>query len=251
MKAMAILLSLLILTLSGAAEDASTLTVIGESKVVVPADTVFVSVSVTTEDDNVTLASLKNDESLDRTIDALIDAGVKRDDVQSGRGRSVQIIQTRNRVCNNSTCVIVTDNASRVTDQVSIRFDEKDEALINRSIEAARAAGAEAVISGYALEDASEALAEARRKAIEDAEGDAGDLASAAGLRLGKRLEIFEPSYPVVYQQLEGLDPLDLGMMEIFDFSWPGMLDPFETGISAEPGMMEVRSKVVVTYEVF
>jgi hypothetical protein len=29
------------------------------------------------------------------------------------------------------------------------------------------------------------------------------------------------------------------------------MLDPVETGISAEPGMMEVRSKVVVTYEVF
>ena len=251
MKAMAILLSLLILTLSGAAEDASTLTVIGEGKVVVPADTVFVSVSVTTEDENVTLASLKNDESLDRTIDALIDAGVKRDDVQSGRGRSVQIIQTRNRVCNNSTCVIVTDNASRVTDQVSIRFDAKDEALINRSIEAARAAGAEAVIFGYALEGASEALAEARRKAIEDAEGDAEDLASAAGLVLGKRLEIFEPSYPVVYQQLEGLDPLDLSMMEIFDFSWPGMLDPSETGISAEPGMMEVRSKVVVTYEVF
>jgi uncharacterized protein YggE len=251
MKVMAILLSLLILTLSGAAEDASTLTAVGEGMVLVPADTVFVSVSVTTEDENVTLASLKNDDALNRTIEALIDAGVKSGDVQSGRGRSVQSIQTRSRVCNNSTCVIVADKAvSRVTDQVTIRFDAKDEALINRSIEATKAEGAEAAISGYALEDDGQALAEARRKAVEEAEENAKALASAAGLVLGKRLEIFEPSYPVVYQQPAGFDPLSLGMMEIFDFSWPGMLDPFETGVSAEPGMLEVRSNVVVTYEV-
>lgn len=251
MKAMAILLSLLILMLSGAAEDAPTLTVIGEGKVLVPADTVFVTVSVTAEDENVTQASIKNADALDRTIEALIDAGVKRDDVQSGRGRSVQSIQTRSRVCNNSTCVIVGDMAvSRVIDQATIRFDAKNEALINRSLEAARAEGAEAEISGYALEDASQAMAEARRKAVEAAEDDAEDLASAAGLVLGKRQDIFEPSYPQVYQQPAGFDPLDLSMMEIFDSSWPGMLDLFETGTSLEPGMLEVRSKVVVTYEV-
>ncbi|HII06026.1 MAG TPA: SIMPL domain-containing protein [Methanotrichaceae archaeon] len=251
---MAILLSLITLItlmLSGAAEDASTLTVIGDGKVLVPADTIFVSVSVTTEDENITQASIKNADALNRTIEALVDAGVKRDDVQSGRGRSVQSIQTSSRVCNNSTCVIVADKAvSQVIDQVSIRFDAKNEALINRSLEVARAEGAEAAISGYALEDASEALAEARKKAVEDAEDDAEDLASAAGLVLGKRLDIFEPSYPQVYQQPAGLDPLDLNMMEIFDFSWSGMLDPFETGTSLEPGMLEIRSQVVVTYEV-
>ncbi len=251
MKVMAILLSLLILTLSGAAEDAPTLTVIGEGKVIVPADTVFVSVSVTAEDENVTLTSIKNAESLNRTIEALIDAGLKRDDVLSGRGRSVQSIQTSSRVCNNSTCVMVANKAvSRVTDQVTIRFDAEDENLINRCLEAAKAEGAEAEISGYALGDDSEALAEARRKAVEDAEENAEDLASAAGFMLGMRLDIFEPSYPVVYQQSSGLDPLSLGMMEIFDFSWPDMFDPFDAGVSAEPGMLEVRSQVVVTYEV-
>ena len=250
MKAMAILLSLIILTLSGAAEDVSTLTVIGEGEVFVPADTVYVTVSVTSEDDNVTLASIKNDESLGRTMEALIDAGVKRDDVQSGRGRSVQRITTRSRVCDNSTCVIVTENVSRVTDQVTVRFDAKDDGMINRTIEAARAEGAGAVISGYALEDASEAVAEARQRAIEDAEDDAKDLASAAGLVLGKWLEIFEPSYPGVYQQPAGFDPLDLGMMDIFDFSWAGMLGGLGAETSPEPGMLEVRSEVVVTYEV-
>jgi uncharacterized protein YggE len=250
MKAMLILLSLLILTLSGAAEEASTLTVIGEGEVSVPADTIYVTVSVTTDDDNVTLASIKNDESLERTMEALVDAGVKRDDVQSGRGRSVQRITARSRVCDNSTCVIVAENVSRVTDQVTIRFDAKDDGMINRTIEAARAEGAEAVISGYALEDASEAVAEARQRAIEDAEDDAEDLASAAGLHLGKRLEIFEPSCPAVYQQPAGFDPLDLGMMDIFDFSWAGMLGGLGAETSPEPGMLVVRSKVVVTYEV-
>ncbi len=250
MKAMLILLSLLVLATWGAAVDTTTLTVIGEGEVSVPADTIYVTVSVTSEDDNVTLASLKNDESLERTIEALVDAGVKRDDVQSGRGRSVQRITARSRICDNSTCVIVAENVSRVTDQVTIRFDAKDDGMINRTIEAARAEGAEALISGYALEDASDAVAEARQRAIEDAEDDAEDLASAAGLVLGKRLEIFEPSYPGVYQHPAGFDPLDLGMTEIFDFSWAGMLGGQEEETSPEPGILVVRSEVVVTYEV-
>jgi hypothetical protein len=252
MKVVAILLSLLVLTLLGSAEDAATLTVIGEGRALVPADTVFISVSVTAEDENATQASLESAESLNRTIAALIDAGVDRVDVQSGRGRSVQSIQAMNRVCNNSTCVTVADKAvSRVTDQVTIRFDAKDDVQINRCIEAARSEGAEAAISGYALEDDGQAMAQARRKAVENAEENAEDLASAAGLVLGKRLEIFEPLYPAAYQQLSELDPLSLGMMDLFDIPWSEMLDPFDAGVSsAEPGMLEVGSKVVVTYEI-
>jgi len=249
MKTMAILLSLTILTLSAAAEGASTLTVVGEGEVAVPADTVYVTISVTTHDDNLTLASSENEASLDRTVEALVGVGVKREDVPSGRGISVQSITTRSRVCNNSTCVIVTDNASLVTSQVTIRFDAEDGALINRSIETARAEGAEAIISGYALEDASEAVAEERQRAIEDAEDDAEDLASAAGLHLGKRLEIFEPSRPAVRQQPAGFDPLDLDTMDIFDF-WEAMMGSLKAETSPEPGMLEVRSQVVVTYEV-
>jgi uncharacterized protein YggE len=191
MKTMAILLSLTILTLSAAAEEASTLTVVGEGEVAVPADTVYVTVSVTIQDDNVTLASLENEASLDRTVEALVDVGVKREDVPSGRGISVQSITTRSRVCNNSTCVIVTENSSRVTGQVTIRFDAED----------------------------------------------------------GKRLEIFEPSCPAVGQQPAGFDPLDLSMMDIFDL-WAAMMVPLEAETSPEPGMLEVRSQVVVTYEV-
>jgi hypothetical protein len=250
MKAIAILLSLLyLLTLSGAAEDAPTLTVVGEGKVALPADTVFVTISVSTEDDNLTEASIANSDALNRTIEALMDVGLKREAVSSGRGRSVQSIQTKSKVCNNTTCAIVASNAvNLVKEQVVIRFDAEDEDLINRTIETARSEGAEAEISGYDLVDAAEAVAEARQKAIDDAEDEVRDLASAAGLVLGERLEIFEPSRPQILQQPAIFDPLD--MMYIFDLSWAGMFDPIDMGRSPEPGMVEVRSQVVVTYEV-
>jgi uncharacterized protein YggE len=249
MKVMAILLGLIILTLSGASEDVSTLKVLGEGKVVVPADTVFVTISVTTEDDNLSEASIENVEAMNRTIEALIGVGITREDVQSGRGRSVQSIQTKSRVCNNTTCVIVANDAvNLVKEQVVIRFDADDEDLINRTIKAATAEGAEAEISGYDLADAAEAVAEARQKAIDDAEDSARDIASVAGLVLGERLEIFEPSRPQILQQPAIFDPLD--MMYIFDLSWAGMLEPIDMECSPEPGMMEVRSQIWVTYEV-
>lgn len=249
MKAMAILLGLIILTFSGvAAGDVSTLKVVGEGRIAVLADTVFITISVTTEDENATDASIKNDESMNRTIEALIDAGVKREEVSSGRGRSVQKIKTSSRVCNNTTCVTVTNNAvCRVKDQVTIRFDAEDDDLINRTIEAARAEGAEAEISGYDLVDATEAVAEARQKAIEDADDEAANLASAAGLVLGERIEISELSQPGISQQTASLDPID--MMKIFDLSWAGMFNLIDAN-TTEPGMVEVVFQVLVTYEV-
>lgn len=248
MKVMAILLVLIILTFSGAAGDVSTLKVVGEGRIATPADTVFVTISMTTEDENLTDASIENDEAMNRTIEALIDSGIPRESVPSGRGRSVQNIQTNSRVCNNTTCVTVTNNAvSRVKDQVTIRFDAEDDDLINKTIEAARVEGAETEISGYDLVDATGAMAEARQRAVEDADDEAANLASAAGLILGERLEISELSQPQISQQTASFDPID--MMNIFDLAWTGMFNPIDAGTTG-PGMVEVVSRVLVTYEV-
>ena len=251
MKALAILLSLLALTLSGAAQDASTLTVVGEGEILVPADVVYVSISATAQDENLAQASSNISEVLNRTIEALIDTGVNRDDLQADRGRSVSSIQTISRVYNNSTYVMVAnETVTLVKEQVTIRFDAKEEDLINRTFEVAEAEGAEAAISGYALEERCAAFAKARESAIQDAENDAEALASAAGLKLGKRLEIIERSSPVVRQIPLGPDTMEFSMLDFFEFFWFEHYDPFKTVIYAEPGMMEVRSRVVVTYEV-
>lgn len=251
MKALVILLSLLALTFLGAAEDATTLTVVGEGRALASADVVYVSISATAQDENLTLASSNSSEALNRTIEALIDAGVNEDDFQAGRDRSVSKIQTFSRVCNNSSCVMVADrSAIFVTEQVKIKLDAEDEALINKSFEVAEANGADAAISGYDLEDTSAAFAEARERAVQNAEDDAEDLATAAGMRLGKRLDITERSNPSVRQSRSYRDPMGFGMMDLFDFSWSGTFTPFETPAPAEPGIFEVRSRVVVTYEV-
>jgi uncharacterized protein YggE len=71
-----------VLTLSGAAEDATTLTVVGEGSALASADVVYVSISATTVGENLTQASANSSETLNRTIDALIDAGVNSDDIQ-------------------------------------------------------------------------------------------------------------------------------------------------------------------------
>lgn len=252
MKAMAILLGLLALTSSGLAQEGTTLTVAGEGAVTVPADVVIVSVSITVEDENVTLASLLACEGLNRTIEALIEAGVNRDDVSAGRGRSVSKIQSTSRICDNSSCLSVAGEAvTLVKEEVTIRFDPRNEDLINRSFEAATAQGAEAVISWYALEEKEEAFCEARKKAVEDAEEEARALAAAAGLRLGELLEIYEPSPPTVVQASGALDLFDIAMMDLFDLSWPWSLDPFEKESPPGAGMLEVRSMVMVTYRVY
>jgi uncharacterized protein YggE len=251
-KAMAILLGLLALTSSGLAQEGTTLTVAGEGAVTVPADVVIVSVSITVEDENVTLASLLACEGLNRTIEALIEAGVNRDDVSAGRGRSVSKIQSTSRICDNSSCVAVADEAvTLVKEEVTIRFDPRNEDLINRSFEAATSQGAEAAISWYALEEKEEAFTEARKKAVEDAEEEARALAAAAGLRLGERLEIYEPSPPTVVQDSGAVDLFDIAMMDLFDLSWPWSLDPFEKESPPQAGMLEVRSMVMVTYRVY
>jgi uncharacterized protein YggE len=251
MKALGILLCVLASTLPGAAEDVSTLIVVGEGKVLVPADVVYVSISATSQDDNLTQAWSNCSEVLNGTIEALIDAGVGRDDFQAGRGRSVSSIQTMSRVCNNSSCVMVADESvTLVKEQITIRFDPTDEYLINRTFELADAEGAESEISGYALEDRSAAFAEARESAVQDAENDAEALASAAGLKLGTRLEIIERSDPIVRQPHSCHDPMEFSMVDFFDVFWFEHYDPFERTLYAEPGMMEVRSRVIVTYEV-
>jgi len=146
--------------------------------------------------------------------------------------------------------MVADKSAIFVKEQVNVKLDAKDEALINKSFEVAEANGAGAAISGYALEDTSAAFAEARERAVQDAEDDAEDLATAAGMRLGKRLEISERSSPSVHQPRSHHDPMGFGMMDLFDFSWPGTFDPFKTPAPAGPGVFEVRSRVVVTYEV-
>ncbi|MEA2045913.1 MAG: SIMPL domain-containing protein [Euryarchaeota archaeon] len=254
MKSMAILLSLALTFLipAVAAEDTFSLTVMGEGTVVVPADTVFVTVSVVSTDENVSFASAKNAEDLNRTIEALVDAGLDKDGILPGRGRSVQTIRTYTRTYNDTTSEVVAQEVTnRITEQVTIGLSTEDEGVLKRCLETAEAENASVEITGYGLSDAGPAMIRARRKAVEDARYNAGELASAAGLKLGKTVDIFEPSPPRVRCRYTDWDSFGPWMMNAFEWPSPHMYHSTSRATrTEESGMVEVISRVVVTYEV-
>jgi uncharacterized protein YggE len=100
-----------------------------------------------------------------------------------------------------------------------IRLETLDESSINAALNAARSAGGMAEVSGYSLNDANQSVADARKKAVENAKENAQGMASAAGAHLGKVLDISEYSYPNI-------------------------------SAADQPGMVDVTSYVVVTYEI-
>ena len=204
-----------------------TLTIVGEGTVSVPADTATLSVSVESGNENMTQAQAAVQGKMGQVINALKAAGVKDDEILPGQSSGVASFQSTSRICkrvNNSTvCENNTQKASSLKRSTVIRLKSADEARINRVLNAARSAGAQAEVEGYGLSDASKAKAQARQKAVANAKENAAGMAAAEGVRLGKVLDISDYGYP-------------------FDFS------DF-IGSSAQPGMVDVTSHVIVTYE--
>lgn len=207
--------------------DVYPLTVEGVGTVTVPADIVTISVSVESSNENITQAQDEVGEEMNRVISALKKAGVKDEEILPGQGSGISNFQSSSKVCktvNNTTvCENVTQSASTLQRSTVIRLQAKDESRIDKVLDAARSAGANAYVAGYYLKDSSDARAEARKKALDDARKNAATIAADAGGSLGKAMDIF--AYP------------DLGI----DYSYGGGSD--------EGRMMDVSSRVMVTYE--
>ncbi len=232
MKRLAILLSFMafaILSACTAEDDSPTLSVVGEGTVTVPADTVMIAVTVESNNEDSAQAEAENQETLDRTKEALMDIGVKPDEIMSGKSSGFRSFQSNSRVCrtvNNSTiCDVESSNATTLSSSLTLQLKTKDDSKIDQVLEAAKSSGASAAVVGYSLSDASSAVADARKKAVEDARSNAEGMAAAAGVRLGDVVDIKEYAYP--------------GIM---------MAQPFES--LSRPGMVEVSTYVMATYEI-
>lgn len=231
MNRLAILLSFMVvaaLSVSTAQDNNPTLSVVGEGTVTVPADTVMISVTVESHNENSTLAEAENQERLDRTKEDLMAIGVKPEEIMSGRSSGLTSFQSSSRVCrtvNNTTiCDVDSSNVATLSSSLTLRLKTTDKARINQILEAAKSSGASSDVIGYSLSDASAAVADARRKAVEDARSNAQGMAGAAGMRLGDVVEINEYAYP--------------GIAMAQAFGSPGGSE-----------MVEVTTYVMVTYE--
>ncbi len=225
MKRLSILLGILIFAAFAAQVEGENpnLTVMGEGTVTVPADTAIISVSVESNNENTTLAQNEVQEKMDNVIGALKNAGVKDEEILSGQASGITNIQSSSRVCkvvNNTTvCENITQQVSSLEKTTMVRLKTKDESRINAVIDAAKSAGASADVEGYGLSDVGAASTQARQKAVENAKENADSMAAAAGGRLGNLVDISDYTIPYI-------------------------------GSSDQPGMVDVTSYVVVTYEI-
>ena len=226
MKRLAIWLGIMILAaLSSfaAGQGNPTLTVMGEGTLTAPADTVTIIATVESDNENLTLAEESAQEMQNKTIEALKEAGLKQSEITPSQGSGISSFSSSSRVCrtvnNNTTCDYQSVDSKKVSKSLLIRLETLDENSINAALNAARSAGAMAEVSGYSLNDANQSVAEARKKAVENAKENAQGMASAAGARLGKVLDISEYAYPNI-------------------------------SAADQPGMVDVTSYVVVTYEI-
>jgi uncharacterized protein YggE len=225
MKRLAILLGIVIFAaLSAQAEGENpNLTTLGEGTVTVPADTVTISVSVQSNNENMTLAQNEVQEKMDQAIDALKAAGVKDEEILPGQASGVTNIQSSSRTCkivNNTTvCENITQRVSALKKTTIVRLKTMDESRINSVVNAAKSTGASADVEGYGLGDTSAAAAQARQKAVDNAKENAEGMATAAGGRLGNLVDISDYALPYVSS-------------------------------SDQPGMVDVTSYVVITYEI-
>jgi uncharacterized protein YggE len=233
LKITAILLGITVLgvlSCTALGQENPSLTVMGEGSVTVPADMVTIGVSVESSNQNLTLASEEAQEALDRTIEALLAVGVKREEIFSGDSSSVFRLQDQSSVCRTVNNTTVCENSSydikKLEKSALLRLKTTDETRINEILRAARSAGAEAEIIGYGLSDVSSAAEQARKKAAEDARSNAQGMALAAGGRLGKVLDISAYAYPDV-----------------------NMASPFGSR-SNDPKMVDVTAYVMATYEI-
>jgi uncharacterized protein len=229
MKWLAIIFSIMITAIlpTMAMGENPTMTIVGEGTVTVPADTATIYVSVESGMENMTIAQADVQKKMGQLIDALKAAGVKDEEIMPGRSSGVSSFHSSSKVCkrvNNSTvCENSTVQASSLERSMIVRLKSADNTRISRVLEAARSAGAQAYVAGYGLSDADKATAQARQKAVANAKENAAGMAASEGVRLGKVLDISDYGYPV------GLN----------DYS----------GSSAQPGMVDVTSYVIVTYE--
>ena len=203
------------------------ITVTGEGTVTVPADAAMVSVSVESNNENMTDAQAEVQTKMDHLLDVLKNAGVKDADILPGQSNGVNRIQLSSNVCkrvNNTTvCENSTQKASSLKRSTVVRLNTTDESRINQVLDAARSAGADAYVAAYSLSDTNKAMAEARQKAMANAKENAAQVANEAGGSLGKVLDISDYGYP----DIETTNP----------------------GGSGQMNMVDVTSGVVVTYE--
>jgi uncharacterized protein YggE len=231
MKKSVVLIAIIVLAVLSvglAPADGMAVSVVGKGVVKVQADMTMITVVVDSKNDNQTEANSEVQQKLNSTKDALLAAGLKNDEILPGHGSGMASIQSKTcqKVNNTTTCTY--SNLSHLERTLIVQMETVDQSKVNKVLNAAENAGANAQVTGYSLKDPENSMKQALAKADENAKAKAEAYASGEGLKLGDLLERNE--IPPWMCSLDDLDALDLDS-------------------SIEPGMVKVRACVEATYQ--
>lgn len=203
-----------------------TLQVTGQGSVRLLPDVVVVTLGVQTRGPDVAEAVGENNMRAQAVIEALTEAGVAAEDIQTAYFNVYGQPQYDERGNPTGEVTYWVDNTLRL----SVRQIDQLGVLLQRAL----VRGANNVQSvTYSVEDPTAALDEARQMAIADAREQAGQLAAAGGVQIVRVLAIGEPgTYPV----------------PVFDA--PSVGKGGGGAVPTAPGALEYQVQVSVTYEI-
>ncbi len=162
-----------------------TITVVGEGTVSTTPDVAQIQVGVQVKGDNAQEASAEAAETMDAILAALKDAGVATKDIQT-TGYNIFVEQRT------GPDGVATDQVMyHVSNSVSVTVRDLD--TVGDVLDAAIAAGANNIYGvNFSIDDPDEVMAEARKKASEDALARAEELAGLHGVALGEVVSVSE-----------------------------------------------------------
>lgn len=184
------------------------LTVNGTGTVDIQPDIAMIHVGVSSKDENVTDALDENTSKANAIKQTLLDLGVAEEDIQTSNfnlyPQQQQSMPATPEEPAESQTVFVVQNTVSITVRELNSLGEILAAVVDEGAN---------TINGinFSLEDASAAIAEARRKAIADAEEQAQAIAEAAGVQLGEitSININDSSAPVAKSSAAMEQPAD------------------------------------------
>ncbi len=217
---------------TGSAADinnASKIIIQGDGKVDAAPDQAIIVLGVETRNISASVAATQNAELMNKTINALLTAGINKSNIQTST-YSLSLPTT-----NDQSTITVTGNATKppefvATNQVTVMTNNTQG--VGKILDAATAAGSNNVQSiSFQLRDSKPQMDRALVLAIEDAQRKAQIMANAAGVKLGRVLEIsggYSYATPAArYDLVSAAAPTPV-----------------------LPGQMEVTASISMTYEI-
>jgi uncharacterized protein YggE len=211
-----------------AAVQSRTLNISGNGTVYLTPDIANIYVGVHTEDPDINIAVSNNNNQTQALVDALKNAGVAEADIQTSNF-SVYATQAYDKLTGQSLgSTYGVDNSVYIT----VRDLTKLGSLLNTAV----GAGANNINNmTFDVADKTEAIAQARQKAMENASSLANELAQTAGVKLGEIQNIsYSDTSPIPYAYGTG----------------SGGSSAPTTSVPIQPGKTQISVTVSVTYAI-